>query len=126
MKKLKDWFKNIKELLLRVFRKQKLMLDSPKISEEKKINDSSNIVQTIKTENKKNQTTKEIIDIIENNPVTLKSLNNKQLGVVEQYYKEKVIQTRENVKKVKSDISDLENYLKVLNDKVKMMESSNV
>lgn len=114
IEKIKNWFN-------RIFNIQPKMLNEGYHNN----NENTNEVELMKRENKINQTTEEIVSLVEKYPETLYRLNNRQLDVIEKYYNKKTIEIEKQVNAIEKNINNLKdanyklsNALKILNNVV--------
>jgi hypothetical protein len=124
----KELLQKLKDLFARIFKKNKLMLkeadnqavtDVQTVPVENTVNSfveqTPNIIEELKEENKRNQTVNEIIDMVEANPELMENLTEEQLDVIDEYY------INAN-KKVLEEIDIMNEKISAITENIRMMD----
>ena len=76
-----------------------LLKSKSKFTEIYKVNNLENVNEKIRKETKRQNKIKEIIQIIEKNPETLEKLDISKLEIIDNYYKQKIMECRRKLAK---------------------------
>lgn len=120
---IKNGLDNMMFFFKKVFKKNNLMLnEGNKDLEEKQTNTTRqfnnmnqivNPVEVMKIENRKKQITKEIIELVDQNPKALNYLNDEQLKFIDNYYVEDIKKLNASLKSIQKDIDDLDRLIEL-------------
>ena len=77
------------------------------------MNQIVNPVEVMKIENRKKQITKEIIELVDQNPKALNYLNDEQLKFIDNYYVEDIKKLNASLKSIQKDIDDLDRLIEL-------------
>lgn len=120
---IKNGLDNMMFFFKKVFKKNNLMLnEGNKDLEDKQTNTTRqfnnmnqivNPVEVMKIENRKKQITKEIIELVDQNPKALNYLNDEQLKFIDNYYVEDIKKLNASLKSIQKDIDDLDRLIEL-------------
>ena len=124
---LREICNKIKYFVNNLFHKNNLMLKSSESDYENNMEKAheKNTIDIIKEDNKRNQLTEEIIEIVEKNPEALKGLSNEKLKFINDYYDEDIKRINNNISKVQNEIKDIQKIINYYNRKITVAKSNN-
>lgn len=126
---IKEIIERVKQFFERLLGSHKnLMLNKaqennyPPVEKQDQIEKES-IINTLRMENKKNQTMSDIINITEKNPQVLEHLDPIKLEVINDYYRKENSELNEKIKKENQKLKELNDAIKFLNEQLKIIKS---
>ncbi len=124
---LREIYNKIKSFVNNLFHKNNLMLKSSESTDENNMEKAheKNTIDIIKEDNKKNQLTEKIIEIVEKNPEALKGLSDDKLRFINDYYDEDIKRINNNIDKVQNEIKDIQKIINYYNRKITVAKSNN-
>ncbi len=124
---LREICNKIKYFVNNLFYKNNLMLKSSESDYENNMEKAheKNTIDIIKEDNKRNQLTEEIIEIVEKNPEALKGLSNEKLKFINDYYDEDIKRINNNISKVQNEIKDIQKTINYYTGKITAAKSNN-
>lgn len=125
---IKKIFEKIKDFIMRKKNNENLLLEAANINSDEKKEDKNenNLIGKIKAENKKNQTVKDIIEIIEEKPELLENLSVEKLTVIDNYYKEEINKAKVINMELKSKLNRSEELIEKNDLKIKDLKTKKV
>ena len=123
---LREIYNKIKGFVNNLFHKNNLMLkcsESVYGNNEEKAHEK-NTIDIIQEDNKRNQLTEEIIEIVEKNPEALKGLSNEKLKFINDYYDEDIKRITNNISKVQNEIKDIQKIINYYTGKLTAAKSN--
>lgn len=124
---LREICNKIKGFINGLFHKNNLMLKSSESDYENNMEKAheKNTIDIIKEDNKRNQLTEEIIEIVEKNLEALKGLSNEKLKFINDYYDEDIKRINNNISKVQNEIKDIQKIINYYTGKITAAKSNN-
>lgn len=125
---IKRIFEKIKDFIMRKKNNENLLLEAANINSDEKKEDKNenNLIGKIKAENKKNQTVKDIIEIIEEKPELLENLSVEKLTVIDNYYKEEINKAKVVNMELKSKLNRSEELIEKNDLKIRDLKTKKV
>lgn len=125
---IKKIFEKIKDFIMRKKNNENLLLKAANNNSDKKKEDKNenNFIGKIKAENKKNQTVKDIIEIIEEKPELLENLSVERLTVIDNYYKEEINKAKVVNMELKSKLNRSEELIEKNDLKIRDLKTKKV